>query len=125
MLVADDNDADIAWLKSVLDQLKVQYLMTIANDGEVARRCLMHPERFDVVILDLLMPVLDGHEVVCDIPNWQALPICFMSGVDPAVLLKHYFPEGCRAPTMVKPVDRKQVLRCLENFGYRPTAATA
>jgi CheY-like chemotaxis protein len=68
------------------------------------------------------MPRLDGHEVVDDVPSWQQLPICFMSGVDPNVLLRHYFPEGCNAPTMTKPVDQKQLLACLEAFGYKNMA---
>ena len=57
-----------------------------AADGAAALACFTaSPEAFDVVLLDLLMPVLDGHETFARLrARRPRLPVVVMSGYDPS-----------------------------------------
>jgi len=58
-ILLDDDDASI--LDSLRDLLVGRYEVLVALDGEDALRVLAEAERpVDVIVLDMLMPVLDG-----------------------------------------------------------------
>ena len=59
LIVEDDKILS----RNICESLKHQFQMTQAFDGEEGLERLMH-ERFDVVILDVMMPKLDGFEVL-------------------------------------------------------------
>lgn len=55
-----------------------------AEDGESALEKLSEGG-FDVVLLDIMMPTMDGYEVLCRIretPEFELLPVIMISGVD-------------------------------------------
>ena len=57
VLIVDDDLEVRATLKRVL---RAPYEVTIADNGETALSRLEHGERFDVVLLDVNMPRMDG-----------------------------------------------------------------
>jgi signal transduction histidine kinase/ActR/RegA family two-component response regulator/HAMP domain-containing protein len=79
VLIVDD-EADIAEL--IADQLApLDIDCTIATTGEEAMQHL-RDERFDAVTLDILMPDMDGFEVLREIrssPELRSIPIVFVS----------------------------------------------
>jgi CheY-like chemotaxis protein len=77
ILVADDDDAV---RESVSEILRLQgYAVTEADDGDVALN-LIGNARFDALVLDNLMPRLDGMAVLAAADNPP--PAVIMSGVD-------------------------------------------
>jgi two-component system, OmpR family, response regulator MprA len=60
VLVVDD-DPDLS--SGLARLLSDQYEVLIAADGEAALQILQR-ESVDVIVLDMLMPLLDGHEVL-------------------------------------------------------------
>ncbi|BAE50643.1 response regulator [Paramagnetospirillum magneticum] len=60
ILVVDDSPDDV-WLMSEL--LKADYRVKVANSGERGLKIAMGNERPDLVLLDVMMPDIDGYEV--------------------------------------------------------------
>lgn len=69
VLVAEDNLVNQMMLKKFLQRWKVSQL-TFANDGREAMDKYADSD-FDIVLLDLQMPVMDGFEVADRIRNWS------------------------------------------------------
>ncbi len=76
ILLVDDDMRNIFALSAVLDGFgfKVQ----IANDGEEALVKIEEMEKVDLVLMDIMMPKMDGYETMIEIrknPKWKKLPI--------------------------------------------------
>ena len=61
MLLAEDNEINVLYAKALLDRWNVE--LHLAQDGEEALE-QWSKAAFDVVLLDVQMPVLDGLEVL-------------------------------------------------------------
>ncbi len=59
ILVAEDNEFNLRYIQALLDQWKVKY--RIASNGKEAVR-LSEIEEFDLILMDMQMPVLNGYE---------------------------------------------------------------
>lgn len=58
ILVAEDNPANQELVKYILDTLNVTY--TIASNGKEAVEVFIKQKNFDLILMDINMPVLDG-----------------------------------------------------------------
>lgn len=90
-----------------------------ASDGAAALRLLEEPELPCVVILDLIMPVVDGNEVIDEMKKSQRLagvPVIITTS-DPSRA-----PQG--VPLMKKPVSLTGLLSAIEQFCARDTVPT-
>ncbi|GAB4308338.1 MAG: hypothetical protein Kow00117_01590 [Phototrophicales bacterium] len=82
ILVVDDNEMNRDML---LRRLKRQnYQVTLAENGQ---RCLeiMRQQPFDLVLLDIMMPVMNGYDTLESIkadPNLKDIPVIMISAVD-------------------------------------------
>jgi two-component system response regulator MtrA len=77
ILVVDDNDDNRYTLTLYLD-LEGYKDVTIASDGEEAV-ALLETEPFDLVLLDVMMPRLDGLEVCRAIRRTSTVPIVMLT----------------------------------------------
>ncbi len=78
VLVVDDDDAILSMIQ---DTLKDQYEVCTASDVLEAAD-LLRDQNFDLLVLDLNMPVVDGEELMQIFsvhPNFNALPILVIS----------------------------------------------
>jgi two-component system, chemotaxis family, response regulator Rcp1 len=88
ILVAEDNPADIDWLKEILKDTRLPHHLTIAQDGEAAVESMMRAGRYadgpvaDLILLDMHLPKFGGLEVLRRVPQAAALPICILSSTD-------------------------------------------
>src|SRR4051794_38963028 len=83
VLIADDDD----FTRDVLGQLLEMngYRVLKAADGAEALRCLHRQSRPDLIILDLLMPRLNGYEFLCRRqrePELADIPVIVVSAAD-------------------------------------------
>ena len=76
MLIADDHKQ----ITSVLEQYatKEGYRTLVAGDGRVALD-LFHANKPDIILLDVMMPVVDGFEVCREIRKTSAVPIIMIT----------------------------------------------
>ena len=82
VLLVDDQPANLLALEAVLDDLK--WNLVRAHSGEEALRKL-HDDDFAVVLLDVLMPGLNGYETAKLIRGWKRsrhTPIIFLTASD-------------------------------------------
>jgi CheY-like chemotaxis protein len=122
--VAEDNPSDLLCLKEVLDQLGVDYTLTIATDGEEARDFILKHGRYrsfppaDIIFLDMNMPKLTGLEVLRQIPNSAELPVCLLTSSERErqAIEEHFAPA--KISYLIKPVDEKKLLKCLRSYDH-------
>ena len=82
ILVVEDNDANRVMLCRRLN--KHGYATTEAADGRQALDAVLR-QRFDLVLCDIMMPGVDGYEVLREMksdPDLQPIPVIMISAVD-------------------------------------------
>ena len=82
LLLADDDAGNRELLQRRLE--KLGYTVTTCGNGEEALR-LLREGRFDLALLDMVMPGLDGHEILAEIkedPKLQNVPVIMISALD-------------------------------------------
>lgn len=81
ILVVDDNDA---LRENLAEALQLEgYDVAVASDGQGALAALHHDPRFAAVLLDLMMPGMDGRELLARIrgdPRLASLPVVMTTG---------------------------------------------
>ena len=70
ILLVDDDPVFLEVLKGTLEE---QYEIVVAESGPAAMNFLSQTMRVDMIILDIVMPEMDGYELMEKI---KALPIC-------------------------------------------------
>ncbi len=100
--------------------------VTVAGDGDEALQALQTGATPDVVLLDMIMPRLDGAETVARIrhmPQLERLKVFAISGTDPTELGVPDGPLGVDR-WFPKPLDPAQLVRTLRNE-LAPAASVA
>ncbi|MBL8955412.1 MAG: HAMP domain-containing protein [Myxococcaceae bacterium] len=114
VLVVDDDVRNIFAISSVLESHKMS--VAYANNGKKALEALDSGETFDVVLMDVMMPEMDGYETIRAIranPKHSELPII-------AVTAKALKDDRDRCITagasdyLPKPVDSDQLIALLK-----------
>jgi len=62
ILVVDDDMRNTFALASILEEVGME--VKIAENGQVALELLAQDEAYDLVLMDIMMPVMDGHEAM-------------------------------------------------------------
>ena len=62
VLIADDEDKNTFALSSYLETYEIKVL--IAKNGKETIEFLSRGEKIDVILLDIMMPVMDGYETL-------------------------------------------------------------
>ena len=82
ILVVDDQPENITIM---IEALKSAYALVAATDGESALERANSDPRPDLVLLDVMMPEMDGHEVCRRLkadPATQGIPVIFVTALD-------------------------------------------
>lgn len=122
LLLVDDEEASRLLLARRLEQ--AGYHITPAEGGRQALR-LMHVERFDLVLLDMYMPEMDGLTTLDAIKSDEALkhvPVIVLTAANSRDYVVHCLSLGA-ADYLIKPVNpvelRNRVQRCLTSRAPR------
>lgn len=103
ILLADDDHTARLLMRAALR--KAGYEVILARDGADALR-LFSQHRFDMVMLDIDMPGLTGHEVCANLraQAGQWLPILMVTGMDDLASIEQAFHSGA-TDFLAKPIN--------------------
>ncbi|NOR51303.1 MAG: response regulator [Gammaproteobacteria bacterium] len=113
VLIVDDTAANITLLNNLL---RTKYKIRAAPSGERALELAHKEPRPDLILLDVMMPEMDGFEVCRQLktdPETAQIPVIFVTGKDDAKDEQEGMSLGA-VGYLQKPINLKLVLELLE-----------
>jgi len=110
LLIVDDMPENIDVLRGIL---KENYKLKIATDGQKALKIAQSEQKPDVILLDIMMPGMDGYEVCRQLKeNYSTadIPVIFVTAKGEVEDESHGFDVGA-VDYITKPVSAPLVLR--------------
>lgn len=114
ILLVDDDMRNIFALSAVLDGFG--FKVEIANDGEEALKKIEEMEKVDLVLMDIMMPKMDGFETMIAIrkdPKWKKLPIIALTAKAMKEDRQNCIDAGAN-DYITKPVDVDKLLSLIK-----------
>jgi len=124
VLIVDDRGFNISLLTSLL---RDQYRLMVATSGREALRAAAVTPPPDLILLDVMMPDIDGYEVCRKLkadPATQAIPVVFCSSLDSNDDRAKGLAAGA-VDYINKPFAAADVLACLRRHLSAPLSRTA
>lgn len=118
VLVVDDDVRNIFSLSKALESLKMNIVTAV--DGKEALEKLKTNPQIDVVLLDMMMPEMDGYETARQIRNnpvWKKLPVIAVTAKAMTGDREKCINAGA-SDYITKPVDVDQLLSLLRVWLY-------
>jgi CheY-like chemotaxis protein len=119
VLIVDDDVRNIFSLTSMLEDHGMQ--VSFAENGRDAIAMLKERQDFDLVLMDIMMPELDGYETtrsIRDIPALKSLPIIALTAKAMKGDREKTIAAGA-SDYITKPVDPDQLLSLMRVWLYR------
>ena len=120
ILLVDDDERNTFALTSFLDTLDLQF--QIARDGMEALRILRGDTHFDLVLLDMMMPEMDGYETLANIrsdANLASLPVIALTAKAMKGDREKCLEAGA-TDYWSKPLDLKMLVQKMESCLTQP-----
>lgn len=115
VLVIDDDIEMTDLLRIIL--VPEHFEVKTANSG-IKGIELSHQNKPDVIILDLLMPVIDGWQVCREIRKFSQVPIIILSAVNKPGMVARAIDEGAD-DFLLKPVPSGVLIAHINKFARR------
>jgi len=117
-LIAEDNPINLKLLQTTLKSLGIQ-ADTAQNGLEAFNKYSMNPEKYDVIFMDVQMPVMDGVEATQEILEFEkeeGIPHTPIIAVTANVLKgdRERFLGSGMDDYISKPIEKKELKRVLE-----------
>jgi CheY-like chemotaxis protein len=94
-----------------------------AAGGAAALAVLAHDRRFDLLVMDFAMPLMNGSQLAAEVTQlWAEAPILFVTGYVESDALRPWSELGYR--TMQKPFSARDLAAAVERAMRHPEAAT-
>ncbi|PYP81607.1 MAG: hypothetical protein DMD35_01120 [Gemmatimonadetes bacterium] len=119
VLVVDDDVRNIFSLTSMLEDHGMQ--VSFAENGKDAIALLRERQDFDLVLMDVMMPELDGYETtraIREMPPLKSLPIIALTAKAMKGDREKCIAAGA-SDYITKPVDNEQLLSLMRVWLYR------
>ncbi len=118
ILAIDDDYEIIEFLKFILEPKEFDIITTISGDQGIHLTHLVNP---DIIILDLLMPDLNGLSVCSEIRKFSSVPILVLSAVGKPEMIALALDTGAD-DYLVKPITKNLLLACIYKLTRRACA---
>ncbi|MBI4820977.1 MAG: HAMP domain-containing protein [Deltaproteobacteria bacterium] len=122
VLVVDDDVRNIFAMTSVLERHQMQVLS--AENGRDAIEVLSRPDKVDAVLMDIMMPEMDGYDTMREIrkrERFRSLPIIALTAKAMKGDREKCIEAGA-SDYVAKPVDIDKLISLLCAWLYRPGA---
>lgn len=110
VLIVDDNQALLKVLK-IEFKIKGYDVLTTRYGSEVIR--LIESEKPDIVVLDLMMPVMDGFEVLEKLRVYSSIPVIAISANEE---LKEEALKSGAEVFILKPFDLDEISKSMDEL---------
>ena len=127
ILIIDDSPANLTVLGELLQG--AGYRVKVANSGATGLHLAVQEPRPALILLDIMMPAMDGHEVLMllrDNPQTRDTPVIFLTAKDTDADEERAFNDGI-ADYIVKPFALEELVArvqlALRRVGGAPTQA--
>jgi CheY-like chemotaxis protein len=120
VLIVEDHEMNQLVVKKTLEKQWNNIQITIANNGEEAIKCLSAQDTYDIILMDLQMPVMDGYETTAYIRNKMPPPIANIPIL--AMTAHTHIAEGNKFRDLgmndylLKPFDPQQLFEKIVNY---------
>jgi len=132
ILLAEDTEDNRVLLEHYLRNEPVKLLLAL--NGQEALDAVEKGEKFDLILMDIDMPVMDGYTATKRIRAWQqaqasqspaaATPIIALSADAMQEAVRACLDAGCVAH-VPKPIDRQTLLNTIRRYALSPGAPAA
>lgn len=110
-----DDEPDVRMLTGRMLQKSGYQVLDAGNGREALERFTEHRDRIDAVLLDVMMPVMTGHEAIVELRRMDPdLPVVFFSGYDRSEVAEHLSDPSAPTLFVAKPFTRVQLTDTLE-----------
>jgi CheY-like chemotaxis protein len=118
VMIADDDVRNIFSLSKVLESAGM--IVVSATDGREALEQLKQDPSIDIVLMDMMMPELDGYEtmrIIRNLPGFSRIPIIAVTAKAMAEDRQKCISAGA-SDYITKPVDKDQLMSLLRVWLY-------
>ncbi len=122
-LVVEDDTLARMLLSSILSRYGECHIAENGKEAiQLVDKALQSKEPYDVMCLDILMPVLSGHEALLEIrkleknygiPEQEALKVIMVTAIEDFGNISQAFDQGHCEAYLTKPVDEQKLLEHL------------
>ena len=126
ILIVEDDSSSRVLLQKILAQYGETHVATNGKEAVEAFRTARGEQRsYDLICLDIMMPEMDGHEVLKEIraleegqgiTGLDGVKIIMTTALSDGKNIMNAFNAQCEA-YVVKPVDKKKLLEHMEALG--------
>jgi type IV pilus assembly protein PilB len=123
ILVTDDSDQTRLIVTKIIQKMS-KWETFEARDGEEALR-MIHEDKPDLLVLDIMMPNMDGYEVLQEMksdPELEKIPVLIFSALKTPKSEKKVFDLGADG-FIVKPIDPKRMIEQIGKIIERKKSA--
>ena len=124
ILLVEDHPGDIRLTVEALKEIDLPNNMNVVNDGTEAIAFLKQEGKYkesprpDIILLDLMLPRMTGHEVLAVIKSdniLKTIPVAVLTSSqnEDDILLAYKNKVNCY---LIKQPDIKELAECIQNF---------
>ncbi len=127
ILFAEDSPDNRLLVQAYLKDLP--YYLDVAENGQIALDKFMQG-KYDLVLMDVQMPVMDGHTAVRKIRRWESehaltpTPIVALTASALSEDIRNSIKAGC-STHLSKPIKKARLLAAIDDFAISRSAASA
>ena len=122
ILMVDDEPDQLYMIKTTFhEHYEGEYKIVTASSGRDCIDYLEHNEKPDIILLDIMMPGMNGWEVqrtIKEHPEWRNIPIIFLTARDDSFSIK--IGSTVSSEYVVKPYSLNDLKRTIDNVLQKP-----
>lgn len=124
LLIVEDEESDVILTKRALKRSRLKFNVSVAKDGREAIDLLEKEDLPKLILLDIHLPVMNGHEVLKYIKNdarLKRIPVVVLSGsdVDEDFAKCYQLHANCCVKKARTPEEFSNIVKSVEEFWFR------
>ncbi|OGR19684.1 MAG: hypothetical protein A2X81_03080 [Desulfobacterales bacterium GWB2_56_26] len=129
-LIVEDDFLARSLLSTLLSEYGVCHVAVNGREAlDAIERAFEENDRYDLVCLDIMMPVLDGQEALLELRKLEALrgikgldttKVIMVTAIDDSKNIMKAFRQGQCEAYLTKPLDRTKLISHIKELGLIP-----